>query len=291
MTDWSVLPLPELPARAADSHKGDFGRVLLVGGSRGMSGAISLAGMSACRSGAGLVTLAVPDPILEVVAGFEPSYMTVPLASDAQGRLHESAKEQLDRITAMATVVACGPGLGRSDGVTSCVRHLYRQLSQPMVIDADGLNALAARPNGLADPGGPRVLTPHPGELRRLLDADPASPPAGTLREQAIRMASQYGLVMVLKGSRTLITDGTRRTHNLTGNPGLATGGTGDVLTGLIAALVGQGLEPFAAAQLGVYLHGVAGDLAAARLGQISLIARDVLEYLPAAFQSRESHC
>lgn len=252
-----------------------------------MSGAIALAGMAACRGGAGLVTLAVPDAILEVVAGFEPSYMTVPLACDAEGRLHASAIAQLERVTSVASVVACGPGLGRSDGVTACVQRLYRTRTQPLVLDADGLNALAG---GLAGAAGPRVLTPHPGEFRRLLGDLAAEPSIDILREHAIRLAAEHGVVVVLKGHRTLITDGARRTFNSTGNPGLATGGAGDVLTGLIGALLGQGLEPFEAAQLGTHLHGLAGDLAAAALGPNSMIARDLLEYLPAAFQAREPH-
>ncbi len=290
MTEYPSLPLPNLPPRVAESHKGDFGRIVLVGGSRGMSGAISLAGMAACRGGAGLVTLAVPDTILEVVAGFEPSYMTVPLACDAEGRLHASAIGHLARVTSGASVVACGPGLGRSAGVTACVQHLYRVVTQPLVMDADGLNAFAAEPGVLAGAAGPRVLTPHPGELRRLLGDIASDASIDTLRERAIRLAAEHGIVVVLKGHRTLITDGVRCTFNRTGNPGLATGGSGDVLTGLIGALLGQGLEPFGAAQLGVYLHGLAGDLAAAALGQISLVARDLLEYLPAAFQAREPH-
>jgi ADP-dependent NAD(P)H-hydrate dehydratase len=284
------LPLPNLPPRAPDSHKGDFGRALLVGGSRGMSGAVSLAGMAALRSGAGLVTLAVPDPILEVVAAFEPAYMTVPLACDRAGRIAWSATERVEELADAATSVGCGPGLGRSDPLTRLVQWIYQHVSRPLVVDADGLNALAAASDGLSRPGGPRILTPHPGELRRLVGADHQGATTPQLREHAIRLAAEHQIVVVLKGHQTLITDGTRCSQNQTGNPGMATGGTGDVLTGVITALVGQGLEPFDAARLGAHVHGLAGDLAAAQLGQISMIASDLVNFLPAAFRSLEPH-
>lgn len=275
--------LPQLPARSAESHKGDFGRALLVGGSRGMSGAIALAGMSTLRSGAGLVTLATPEACLNVVASFEPSYMTKPLPCDGEGRISSSAQATIERLAETATCIACGPGIGRSDNLNKLVPGLYQSIKQPMVIDADGLNALAARPKSLTSPAGPRVLTPHPGEFRRLVGKETKG------REQqeslAVQLAADTGTVIVLKGHRTLITDGDVRLHNSTGNPGLATGGTGDVLTGVITALICQSMSPLEAAQLGVHLHGLAGDLAAAQFGQESMIARDLIEFLPAAFR------
>src|SRR4051812_49248445 len=155
--------LPRLPSRAPDAHKGDFGRALLIGGSRGMAGAISLAGMSCLRSGAGLVKLAVPGCILDTVASFEPSYMTVPLPSDHGGHIRLKSPRKIAKFLEAATCVACGPGLGQSKRLDLFVRELYRALPQPMVIDADGLNALAAADDGLSIPAGPRVLTPHPG--------------------------------------------------------------------------------------------------------------------------------
>jgi ADP-dependent NAD(P)H-hydrate dehydratase len=275
--------LPRLTPRAADSHKGDFGRALLIGGSRGMAGAVSLSGMAALRGGAGLVKLAVPDVCVETVAGFEPSYMTVPLPCDAKGRIAGAARETLAAVLEEATCVACGPGLGQSEELFALVEWLYTSLSKPLVIDADGLNLLAKRQVPLAGAGGPRILTPHPGEFRRLcggekLDADGA-------QQQAIELAGRYGVVLVLKGSRTLITDGDRQYRNATGNPGMATGGTGDVLTGLTTAIFGQGLSPLDAARLAVHIHGRAGDLAAETLGQVGMIARDLLDYLPAALR------
>ena len=277
------MPLPVLPPRAADSHKGDFGRAILIGGSRGMAGAISLAGMGALRGGAGLVRLAVPNACADVVASFEPSYTTIPLPCDDQGRLQFRPAMFQDAIQP-ATCIAFGPGVGRSPDLNETANWLYTQIPQPMVIDADGLNALSDRLEPLASPGGPRILTPHPGEFARLakltqpLDWDSQA-------RLASEMAARFGVVIVLKGSRSLITNGTRNVRNLTGNPGMATGGSGDVLTGLITALVCQGLSPFDAAYLGCHVHGLAGDLAAEKFGQVSLIARDLIDFLPGAFR------
>ncbi len=283
MTNDPSSTLPRLQPRAPESHKGDFGRALLVGGSRGMSGAIALAGMAALRSGAGLVTLATADVCLETVASFEPSYMTTTLPSDTEGRIAYAAREKLSEITTSAACVAVGPGLGRSTGLTQLVAWIYKSLAQAVVIDADALNALAERPQGLNRPGGPRILTPHPGEFRRLVGDE--NLPSDKLAGTASTWAKQHNVVLVLKGHRTLITDGGREAINSTGNPGMATGGSGDVLTGIITALVCQGMQPFEAAQLGVHVHGLAGDLAAQKLGQVSLIASDLVRFLPAALR------
>jgi ADP-dependent NAD(P)H-hydrate dehydratase len=281
--------LPRLAPRRADAHKGDFGRALLIGGSRGMAGAIALAGMACLRGGAGLVKLAVPDRILDTVARFEASYMTVPLPCDRFGRIKLRSPRKLNEVLAPATCVACGPGLGRSRRLQSFVRSLYETVQQPMVIDADGLNALAATEEGLFKPGGPRILTPHPGEFARLsTELDGGTPSRDEQIEAAKNLAAAHNVIILLKGQRTIITDGSQVVENTTGNPGMATGGTGDVLTGVITALVCQGLTPFDAAVLGAHVHGLAGDLAAAELGQVSLIASDLLHYLPRAFRSLE---
>ncbi|HUT92531.1 MAG TPA: NAD(P)H-hydrate dehydratase [Thermoguttaceae bacterium] len=275
-------PLAMLPERPIDAHKGHFGLALLVGGSRGMAGAMGLAGMAALRGGAGLVRLAVPDVCLDTIAGFEPSYMTAPLPSDRAGRIALEARPRIVELAETATVVACGPGMGRSLGLDALVSWLYANLPQPMVVDADGLNALSARRKVLSKPGGPRILTPHPGEFARLLGTDRV--PAEKREAEAVRFAKRCGVVVVLKGHQTCITDGNTTAINTTGNPGMATGGSGDVLTGLVAALACQGLSPFDAARLGVYLHGLAGDLAAEQLGQESLSASDLVRFLPEAF-------
>ena len=276
-------PLPRLSKRAADAHKGDFGLALILGGSRGMAGAAALAGMAALRGGAGLVRLAVPDRVLETVAAFEPSYMTVPLTDDDAGRISLRAYDQILTAVEPATVVAVGPGMGRSQQLDKLVGRLYCKLDKPMIFDADALNALSTQPNVLARPGGPRILTPHPGEFARLV----GEKLEGDARESAaVDLAGRCEIVVVLKGRHSLITDGTRRATNTTGNPGMATGGSGDVLTGLIAALICQGLAPFEAAQLAVHLHGLAGDRAAAELGEVSTIAADLLQYFPEAFET-----
>ncbi len=252
-----------------------------------MAGSISLAGMACLRSGAGLVKLAVPECILDTVASFEPSYMTVPLPYDRGGQIRLKSPRKIAEFLNAPTCVACGPGLGRSKRLQLFVRELYQSLPQPMVIDADGLNTLAAAEDGLANPGGPRILTPHPGEFARLAKMPGDKKPS---RDEQItaakRLVVEHNIIIVLKGHRTVIADGKQTAENSTGNPGMATGGTGDILTGVITALVCQGLSPFDAAVLGAHVHGLAGDLAAAELGQTSLIASDLLTYLPKAFQS-----
>lgn len=278
-------PLPTLPERAPDAHKGHFGRALLVGGSRGMAGAMGLAGLAALRGGAGLVRLAVPDVSLDTIAAFEPSHMTAPLPSDPAGRIALEARPRIVELAEAATVVACGPGMGRSSGLDALVSWLYVNLPQPMVVDADGLNALSARREVLANPGGPRILTPHPGEFARLLGKT-ARIAADKAHAVAVDLAARLDVVIVLKGHQTCITDGQTWAINTTGNPGMATGGSGDVLTGLVAALACQRLSPLDAARLGVYLHGLAGDLAAEQLGQESLMASDLVRFLPEAFRT-----
>ena len=292
LTDVTNTPLPKLAPRAADSHKGTFGHALLVGGSRGMSGAISLAGLATLRSGAGLVTLAVPRAIQDVVAGFNPSYMTHGLTfaneDNASEHLVAAAADEVLALAENMTALALGPGLGRTAGVADFVARLYREIKQPMVVDADALFALAERKELLTQAAGPRILTPHPGEFARLSGRTPgATDQARTLAAGELASASGgFNTIVVLKGHHTIITDGTRTSLNQTGNPGMATGGAGDVLTGVITALVCQGLAPFDAARLGVHVHGTAGDLAAETLGQVSLIASDLVDYLPAAFQA-----
>jgi ADP-dependent NAD(P)H-hydrate dehydratase len=287
LTDIPSL-IRQLQDRPTVGHKGDFGRALLIGGSQGMSGAIALAGKATLRCGAGLVTLAVPEMILATVALFEPSYMTAPLICDEFGHIHTAARPTLEKLLESATTVACGPGLGRSDDVTKIVAWLYESCPKPTVFDADALNALASLGGGLpqraASENAPRILTPHPGEFARLIGhrIDDRT----EQQRAAEQFAAKHNLIVVLKGAGTIITDGRQTAINDTGNPGMATGGTGDVLTGILTGLLCQGLEPFDAARVAVHVHGRAGDLAAASLGQISLIASDLIDHLPAAFLS-----
>ncbi len=275
--------LPCLPRRAPDAHKGTFGTALIIGGSRGMTGAVVLAGMAALRGGAGLVRLAVADRCLETVAAYEPSYMTAPLPDDVDGRISAAAHTRIVELAGAATVVALGPGLGRSPGLDRLVGLLYEELSLPMVCDADALNALSTDRELIPRHAAPRVFTPHPGEFARLVGHNY---PGEEREAAAMELANRGGVIVVLKGHRTFVTDGRRHWHNSTGNPGMATGGSGDSLTGLITALACQGLEPYEAARLGVYVHGLAGDLGAKDLGEASLTARDIVRFLPAALKT-----
>lgn len=273
-----------LPPRPADSHKSDYGKILLIGGSTGMAGSISLSAMAALRSGAGLLKVAVPASIANVVAGFNPCYMTVPLA-DRDGVVAEAAAGLVSQHLRWANVVGIGPGLGQSKFLQQLVVRMYRDFERPMIVDADAINGLAVSKHDLSDHAGPRILTPHAGEFARMVERE------GLAREEAESAAKELaalaGVTLVLKGNRTLVTDGHRHYHNTTGNPGMATEGCGDVLTGMIAALTGQtvhSLSPIDATILGVHLHGLAGDHAAQRLGETSLTAADIVEALPAAF-------
>jgi NAD(P)H-hydrate epimerase len=278
-----VTDLPHLPPRAADANKGSFGRVAVVAGSRGMSGAAVLSAGAALRGGAGLVRLAVPAGILPIVAGANPCYLTDPLPDDADGRLADGAAGPLVELIKVSTAAALGPGLGQGPAIPGLLRAVLGQTATPLVLDADALNALARHPDLLPRAGGPVILTPHPGEFARLLGTDIPTVQADR-QGLAVRFAAERRAVVVLKGHRTVVTDGARVAVNTTGNPGMATGGTGDVLAGLTAALLGQGLGPFDAARLAAYLHGLAGDLARDDLGEVSLIASDLLDYLPRAF-------
>lgn len=247
-----------------------------------MCGAIALAGKAALRTGAGKVTVATPRSCRDLVAGFEPCYMTIALPEDDEGRLDSSAGPRIARALAHADCFVLGPGMGHSPDLVTLVREIFVNDPRPGVVDADGLNCLADAPERVPTRGGGRVLTPHPGEFRRLVVRHELS--VEEVRHESPLLAAELRSVLVCKGNRSLVTDGSRQFLNPTGNPGMATAGAGDVLSGMIAALMGQGLDPYAAACLGVYLHGLAGDLAAAELGQESLIASDLLQYLPQAF-------
>jgi|HubBroStandDraft_6_1064221.scaffolds.fasta_scaffold111481_2 ADP-dependent NAD(P)H-hydrate dehydratase len=285
-----VKALPKPPARPNDSNKGTFGKTLIVAGHPGMSGAACLSGLGALRGGAGLVTVAVPRSILPIVASVEPSYLTLPLAEDEGGRISHDAWSALEVEIAKQTSFAIGPGLGQSAGLAALVGRLFSSVQCPAVFDADALNLLASARGALSarkrQEGDltPRVLTPHPGEFARLAQTETATVQKN--RESlAMEFAAEHRLVLVLKGHKTVITDGRRVAINPTGNSGMATGGTGDVLTGLIAALLAQKMEPFDAAQLGVYLHGLAGDLAAKSLSKPALIASDLPRWLGDAWR------
>jgi NAD(P)H-hydrate epimerase len=264
-----------LPARPADAHKGTFGRVLIVAGSYGMSGAAALAGLGALRGGAGLVYIAAPRSVTPIIAAIEPSYLTITLPESQDGCLGRAAAGLVQPHAAQMSSVAVGPGLGQSRGVTRLVTSLYDELPQPLVVDADALNVLSLTPASFAAHAGPRVLTPHAGEFSRMIGR-PIADVTARRENLAIEFAARHNVVVLLKGAGTVVTDGTRVYVNTTGNSGMATGGCGDVLTGLLAALLAQGLVPFEAAQLAAWMHGRAGDIAAAELSGPALIASDL---------------
>jgi NAD(P)H-hydrate epimerase len=234
-----------------------------------------------------LVRVAVPAEIQPTVASFEPCYMTYPLPNDEEGLIRfEASIAALRRLLDPVDVVAVGPGLGQSQGVIDLVRWLVRETDRPLVVDADALNALAGQTELIAEVNRPVVLTPHPGEFARLMATTVPAVQAdriGLAAALAGRPASGK-LVVVLKGAGTVVTDGRRVYVNTTGNPGMATGGSGDVLTGVIAALIGQKLPAFEASALGVHIHGLAGDIARDQNGVVGMIAGDIVDSLPDAF-------
>jgi hydroxyethylthiazole kinase-like uncharacterized protein yjeF len=264
--------------RTPDSHKGDYGRVLVVAGSRGKTGAAHLAAVGALRSGAGLVTIATPSSCQPVIAAMAPEYMTEALAETGRGLDLEGVERVLDWAR---DVVAIGPGLGRADGTREFIRQLVDRATMPLVIDADGLNAFSEDPDRLAGREGRDVIiTPHPGEMGRLLGMSTDEVQSSRL-EIARNFAVAHHVYVVLKGHRTLIATPDEKVFiNPTGNPGMATGGTGDVLTGMIAAWLAQLLDAEAACKLAVYLHGMAGDLAEADEGEVAMTAADVAGHL-----------
>jgi NAD(P)H-hydrate epimerase len=277
------------PPRPAPSHKGHFGHVLVIAGSSGKSGAAVLAALGALRAGAGLVTLAVPAALVPVVAAARSELMTEPLADGLGGVLSAQAVKRALALARDRDAVVLGPGLGLDPGTREFVRTFVAQCPIPLVVDADGLNALNAAgtltgPLELMKRPHPTVVTPHPGEMARLASLDALKVQERRL-ETARDFAAASGSVVVLKGQRTVIAErGGRAAVNPTGNPGLATGGTGDILAGVIGALLCR-QDPFTAATGGVYLHGLAGDLAAARRGQTGLLAGEVAETLPEAIR------
>jgi NAD(P)H-hydrate epimerase len=278
-----ITELPHLPKRKAESHKGNYGRVLVIAGSPGMTGAAYLTGKAALRSGSGLVTVACPEslnPILEIKLT---CVMTMPAAETAD---HTFALDSLDVLLEYAQqcdAVALGPGLSQHEETCRLVRALVEQIEKPLVIDADGLNSLNGATDVLKKRRAATVLTPHPGEMARL--ANIGTDEVQKAREKtATTFAREHKVVVVLKGHNTIVTDDKHVYVNKTGNPGMACGGTGDVLTGMVASFLGRGFGPFEAAQLAVYLHGIAGDIAASEVGQEALTATDMLAALPYAF-------
>jgi len=279
-----VETIPKLKPRAIDGHKGDYGKVCIIAGSVGMSGAAALAGRAALRAGAGLVRVATPKSVLPIVAAIEPSFTTITLPEDGAGRISAKAIHAVLEAAGQNDAVAFGPGIGISGALRSILENLLDQQNLRLVIDADGLNNLAGIKNWPAGLKARLILTPHPGEMRRLWSGLLREEPPADRQQQALQLAQRTNTIIVLKGAGTVVTDGEKVYINKTGNPGMATAGSGDVLTGVITALLGQGLSDFDAAVLGVYIHGLAGDIAAEKFGRVSLITTDIIDSLPDAF-------
>ncbi|HEU4401453.1 MAG TPA: NAD(P)H-hydrate dehydratase [Candidatus Polarisedimenticolia bacterium] len=275
--------VPLVPVRRADSHKGDYGHALIVAGSRGKGGAARMVALGALRAGCGLVTAAVPSGLQSALVTRAMEAMSEGLPETEAGSLASASLPGLLRLLEGKRVVAIGPGLTTHPETKTLIRDLVRRTPLPIVLDADGVNAFAGAPELLSGRTRPLILTPHPGEMGRLLGIRTAEVQARRV-EVAREFARLHRCTLILKGHRSLVaTPSGRVSVSPTGNPGMATGGSGDVLTGILAGLIAQGLEADSAARLGVYLHGLAGDLAAAKVGEIPLMARDILARFPQA--------
>ena len=266
-----------LPVRRRESHKGDYGRVLLLCGSEGLTGAARLAAKGALRTGSGLVYLGVPEKIYPIIAAGAGSEIVFPLPCDEEGRLCMASLPAITARLENMDAVLLGPGLGRSEELTRLVQAVLLRCRAPLVLDADGINAVAGHIDVLRGCACPVVLTPHDGEFLRL----GGDPKADDRTRETMRLASRSYAVVLLKGSRTVITDGLNTYVNHTGNPGLATGGSGDVLAGMIVSLLGQHIMPLEAAAAAAWLHGAAADLAARELGEYGMVPEDLLLRIP----------
>jgi NAD(P)H-hydrate epimerase len=278
VTPGSIAPL--FAPRPRDSNKGKYGHVLIVAGSRGKSGAAAMSGVAALRAGAGLVTIACPESALGAVASHAPELMTEPLPETHEGAIASAAFDRIGELAEKRTLVAIGPGIGTGEETKQVVNRLFTELAKPMVIDADALNCLAG--GDWTGTKNLRVLTPHPGEMSRL-NGQSIAEIQRDRRSAARAFAGERRITLVLKGEGTLIAFGDGRVWvNPTGSPSMATGGTGDILTGMIAGLLGQfPSDPDRAVAGAVYLHGLAGEIAARHLTEQSVIATDLLRYLP----------
>jgi ADP-dependent NAD(P)H-hydrate dehydratase / NAD(P)H-hydrate epimerase len=284
ITPREIAPL--LGPRPAAANKGNFGHVLVIGGSVGKAGAAAMAGMSALRAGAGLCTVATAGSVLGIVAGFHPEVMTEPLHETAEGSIAEKALGRIGKLAEQKTVLAIGPGISRNSETSELVRALVKKRKIPVVLDADGLNAFEGRTAELNGKSGPLVLTPHPGEMARLTGLTVAAIQRDRVNV-ARRFAGEHEVIVVLKGHRTLVANPDGEVWvNTTGNPGMATGGTGDILTGMVAGFVAQNPQRILDAVIAaVHLHGLAGDVARESVGEHSLVATDLVRALPEAFR------
>jgi NAD(P)H-hydrate epimerase len=287
-----VKNLPKLISRKRNTHKGNYGRVLVLAGSPGMTGAAYLCCKAALRSGSGIVTLGIPKSLNFVMETKLTCVMTHPLPETKALTLSNRGREEILKLCERHDVVALGPGLSQQPETKNLILWLIKTIDRSIVIDADGINALTGKLHILYNIKKNVVLTPHPGEMSRLINLDSAK----DVQKKRLNIATQFvksihkqlgkgkDFILVLKGDKTIVADYNKVYINRTGNPGMATAGAGDVLTGIIVSLIGQGFNVFNASQLGVHIHGLAGDMASKKKGKVSMIASDILDFLPDAF-------
>ncbi len=287
-----VKNLPKLIPRKKYTHKGSYGRVLVLAGSPGMTGAAYLCCKAALKSGSGLVTLGIPKSLNFIMETKLTCVMTHPLPETKALTLSNRGREEILKLCEKHDVVALGPGLSQQPETKKLILWMIKTINRSVVIDADGINALTGNLNILYKIKKNVVLTPHPGEMSRLINLGSAK----DVQKKRLNIATQFvksihkqlvkgkDFILVLKGDKTIVADYDKVYINCTGNPGMATAGAGDVLTGIIVSLIGQGFNVFDASQLGVYLHGLAGDIASKKKGEVSMIASDILDCLPDAF-------
>lgn len=271
--------------RKKNTHKGDYGHLLIIAGSLGMGGAACMAAEASLRSGCGLVTLGVPKSLNMIVSKKLTEVIIKPLSQTKDASLSKNALFEIVKLVKNKDALAIGPGLSQGSGTKAVVLKLLPKLNMPAVIDADALNILAQKRSILKKIKTHSVLTPHPGEMARLINSN-----VGYVQKNrkavAQTFANKYNVILVLKGHNTVVAGPKNKAYiNKTGNPGMATAGSGDVLAGIIGSFLAQGAPPFEAARLGVYIHGLAGDLAAKKIGEVSLIASDILKSIPDAIR------
>ncbi len=277
-----------LPRRDKFSHKGTFGRVGIISGSLGMTGATYLSSMAALRTGSGLVYSIVPDSLKEVLSIKLTEAIIKPVEDRSTGHFTMDSFQQIIHIIEGMDAIAIGPGMGVDEERVELVRKILLEYKKPVILDADGINLISLDPTILMDRQGDTIITPHPGELSRLLGVS-----IGEIQKERVEYSkltsNKYNVITVLKGANTLVTDGKEKVYkNNTGNPGMATAGSGDVLTGMITSFIGQGISPYEGAVLGVYCHGLAGDLASRDKGEYGMIARDILDNIPYSIKKLE---
>jgi len=279
-----------LPERKKDTHKGTYGHLFVIGGSPGLTGAVCLSSLAALRSGCGMVTAGIPESLNDIIEIKLTEVMSLPLPESGRRTIGIGAVDKcIEFIEKNVDGVVIGPGISTEQGTEEFFKNLLPLIKKPVVIDADGLKLLARNLNILEKIQSNIILTPHPGEMSHLTKI-PISEIQTKREDIATNFAKKYRVIVVLKGYRTIVSDGEKIYTNLTGNPGMATAGSGDVLSGIIGSLVVQGFSLWDSSILGTYLHGLAGDLAAKEIGQYPLIAGDIIDYLPQAIRMIEKN-